>query len=381
MRQIEDLIKLITDSIETSVKKQNIKVFGYQYNYETSFIKSLSTYWFAKHNVEEWIAPLNSESSNNNRPGTIKESTEYIVVHDTASAAPTADEFAHAKYVSNGGGGTSWHYSVGEKMSCHQIPDNEVAYHAGDSLMVRFELFDSGLEGTNSNPVVGIQDGFYTLDNQKTKIRVPHITYIQNGDKLCYASDNIVQSTKAPLDSVEGDSNILLTTKDINDAGIRVSLIDNKYYLGPTYYNATYKKISNRGGNLNSIGIETMVNDKSSLIHTWHRCAKLVAHLLIDNNLDLSRVKPHHFFSGKNCPMTLRENNLWQYFLEMVKVEYTILHDFKDAEISLICDNPMINNDGTINLELLKEEVVDYQIEIKYNKERKLLKFKTKITL
>ena len=130
------------------------------------------------------IAPLNSESENDNRPGTIKESTQYVVVHDTASSAPTANEYAHARYVTNGGGGTSWHYSVGDNASIHQIPDNEVAYHAGDGLAVRFELLKTGVYGTNKNPSIELKHGYYYIDNQKSNIPTPVVTFVNNGEKI-----------------------------------------------------------------------------------------------------------------------------------------------------------------------------------------------------
>lgn len=380
MTKLLKLKRIIDESVEREIEVKKIDVFGYQFNYQTNFIKSLSKYWFSEHTVEEHIAPLNSELENNNRPGTIKESIEYIVVHDTASSAPTADEYAHAKYVMKGGGGTSWHYSVGEKASCHHIPDNEVAYHAGDQLKVRFSLIDTGVVGTNPNPVIDIKDNYYTLDSKKTNIRTPIVSFEVDNDQLVYASDKVIFGKKAPVDAKEGVLNIDFTKENINDYGLRVELINGRYYMGPTYYNATYQKIANRGGNLNSIGIETMVNQSSNLIKTWHRCAKLVAHLLVDNNLDPTRVKAHHYFSGKNCPMTLRKNKLWDYFIEMVEVEYNVLKSFNDVEISLLCNNAFVFEDGLINLEKLsstREKIIEYQVKLKLKDDEMILNYQT----
>lgn len=380
MKKLLELKKIIDQSIEKEISLKKIDVYGYQFKYETDIIKSISKYWFNEHIVEEHIIPLNSESENNNRPGTIKESTQYIVVHDTASSAETADEYAHAKYVTNGGGGTSWHYSVGEKASCHHLPNNEVAYHAGDQLKVRFELIDTGICGDNEKPIIGIENGYYTIDGQKSNIHIPIVSFVYDNEQLVYASDNVIFGKKAPIDAEEGKCNIELTTEHINDYGLRIDLINGRYYMGPTYYNATYNKIANRGGNLNSIGIETMVNKNSNLVKTWHRCAKLVAHLLVENDLDQSRVKAHHFFSGKHCPMTLRANNLWNYFLEMVDVEYQILKDFSDVDIELICDNPVLLEDGLIDLTKIsnmKNEIIKYQIKLKRKEEVLILEYQT----
>lgn len=367
MNKLEELKNYLLTTLEENVEVKNIELFGYQYKYNKDIIKSVSKYWFKEHTVEEMIAPLNSESENDNRPGTIKESTQYVVVHDTASSAPTANEYAHARYVSNGGGGTSWHYSVGDNASIHQIPDNEVAYHAGDSLSVRFELFKTGVFGTSEFPSIEIKDGYYYIDGVKSKVLSPIVTFINNGEKLVYASDGIPQGTKAPDDAKEGDK-LEISTKDINDAGLRIDLIDGEYYMAPTYYNATYKKISNRGGNRNSIGIETMINEGSNPIRTWHRCAKLVAHLLVENNLDVTRVKPHHFFSGKDCPMTLRRNKLYSYFMDCVKVEYEILLKYNDIKIYLKPLSKGINEEGIIELNDVEKEV-KYLIVLKKDNE------------
>lgn len=378
MDRLNELANIFKNNVLKEIDVQEITVFGYQYNYKAKVAKSVTNYWFEEHTVEEIIAPLNSESDNNNRPGSKKESTEYIVVHDTASSAKTADEYAHARYVSNGGGGTSWHYSVGDKASIHQIPDDEVAYHAGDSLMVRFELFNTGVKGKELNPNVEIIDGYYYLNNQKTTILAPVVSYIYNNNKLVYASDGVIQSTKAPDNARENELMRPLVTTDINDAGLRVDLIDGMYYMGPTYYNATYKYVANRGGNLNSIGIETMLNEGSNLIKTWHRCAKLVAHLLVENNLDISRVKPHHFFSGKPCPMTMRNNGFYNYFMDCVKMEYLILTRYSDINITFV---PLTNNltkDGLINLNS-DSEYAKYKIVLNDNKNIIELSFESKI--
>lgn len=369
MKKILELEQILRKANQNKLFIKEVTAFGYQYNYNTNVISSISKYWFHDCEIEEIIAPLNSESSNNNRPGTIKESTEYVVVHDTASSAVTADEYAHARYVQNGGGGTSWHYSVGSKMSIHQIPDDEVAYHAGDSLDVRFELTKTNVLGINKNPIVTIIDDYYAFDGVKSNIHIPVVTYVKKNGKLVFASDGVTQGKEVKNPNEE----IKLTTEDINDAGIRVDLKeDGYYYIGPTYYNATYKKIANRGGNLNSIGIETMINEGSNLMKTWHRNAKLVAKLLVDNNLDLSRVKPHHFFSGKPCPHTLRYNKLWDYFLECLEIEYTILKDYNDVKIELIDYPKFVDSDGLVNE--YSDQAFTYTIKLSYKDYTKEIK-------
>ena len=379
MKKIDELVTILKEANENNVWHKTITAYGYQFDYDTVVYASVSKYWFGKNEIEEFICPLNFESDNNNRPGTKKESTEYITVHDTASSKDTADEYAHAKYVTNGGGGTSWHYSVGSKMACHQVPDDEVAYHAGDSLDVRFELFNTNVSGTNKNPTITINDGFYYIDGIKSSIKVPQVSFEYRNDELVYASDGVKQGRKAPKDAKEGRTDIVLTTADINDAGIRIDLKgDGYYYIGPTYYNASFGKIANRGGNLNSIGIETMINQGSNLMRTWHRCAKLVANLLVDNNLDPSRVKPHHFFSGKPCPNTLRTNGLWNYFMECVNTEYKIRKDFSDIKIELINHSQGLLEDGLIDQDHLNNNV-SYTVKLTDDKETRIIELHNKV--
>ena len=365
MNKLEALKKILDAAQEKQIWAKEITVYGYQFDYETTIISGLSKYWFGQHEVEERLCSLDSEGIHRNRPGTKKASIEYIVIHDTASTRSTADEYAHATYVANGGGGTSWHYSVGEQMACHQVPDDEVAYHAGDSLLVPFCLIPTGVKGNHPHPVITIKEDHYYINGKKSQIKVPKISYVYDGETLVFASDGVKQIKKAPIGSSEGEASIHLQTEDINDAGLGIVLGANGfYYMAPTYYNATYQKIANRGGNLHSIGIETMVNQGSHLMRTWHRCAKLVAHLLVQNQLTVDQVKPHHFFSGKPCPQTLRSNQLWDEFMSYVNVEYQILKDFSDVAIELVVNHSKIDADGLIQEALDKGEAIPYQVRL-----------------
>ena len=370
MGNLEKIASIIKEANEKEVIVKDLEVFGYQYNYGARVIGSVNKYWFGKHEVKEFICPLNSESKNENRPGTIKESTEYVVVHDTASAAPTANSLAHAKYVTNGGGGTSWHYSAGCDAIYHQVPDSEVAYHAGDGLKVPFKLIDTGVSGKCPNPKVEIIDGYYYLDGKKTLVLAPKVTFEKGEDgKLHYCCDGEIQRRLAPSDAKEGDELAKDLLTRINDQGLRIDLIDGKYYMGPTYFSPSYGYISNRGGNLHSIGIETMVNEGSDLYLTWQRCAKLCAHLCLDNNLGVDRIKPHHFFSGKDCPMTMRHAGLWENFLEMAKVEYEVLKLSKGIEIEFTCDSSLVDENGRVKELPEREQDINYQVTIKDGKD------------
>ncbi|MDL2215764.1 N-acetylmuramoyl-L-alanine amidase [Ruminococcaceae bacterium OttesenSCG-928-N02] len=68
------------------------------------------------------------------RAGT-QRTVEMIVIHETANTSAHANAQAHAQYLLSGeGGSTAWHYTVDENEIYQHIPDDEVAYHAGDGM-------------------------------------------------------------------------------------------------------------------------------------------------------------------------------------------------------------------------------------------------------
>lgn len=314
--QADEFLEYLISMNEGVVIYKNTLVTGYQFVYYKELYGSVSKYWFGQNVVTEKIAPLTNDS----RPGTKMASVEYITIHDTASSASGADAAMHAQYVYNGGGGTSWHYSAGDTGIYHQIPNDEVAYHAGDGSNA-YELTDTGIRATVADPVITISvDGFWTFNGSKSTLEAPT------------------------------NDGVILPTSKITPAGIHTAIGANgHYYIGTTWWSKSYGYIGNGGGNRNSIGIESMVNQGSDLYLTWQKTAKLIAQLLIENNLDTSRVKPHNFFSGKNCPQTMRDNNLLQNFYNLVEAEYYVAKNFADYTVSFVSNNPeLLSNTGRI---------------------------------
>lgn len=80
--------------------------------------------------------PVSTELINipaKNRPGT-KRQIKYIVIHETGNKDEGANAEAHSVYLRvNDTDFNSWHYTVDETSIVHHIPDNEIAYHAGDT--------------------------------------------------------------------------------------------------------------------------------------------------------------------------------------------------------------------------------------------------------
>ncbi|MGE4548600.1 MAG: N-acetylmuramoyl-L-alanine amidase family protein [Intestinibacillus sp.] len=75
--------------------------------------------------------PENSAS----RPGTRRE-IKYVVIHETDNFRAGADAAAHNAYLLNNAytQELSWHYTVDDHEIYHNLPDDEVAYHASDHL-------------------------------------------------------------------------------------------------------------------------------------------------------------------------------------------------------------------------------------------------------
>ena len=78
------------------------------------------------------------------RPGEIRE-VKYLVIHETDNRSRNADAKAHNTYLTTDTNDiTSWHYTVDDHSIYHNLPDNEIAWHAGDK---------RSLDGGNMNGI------------------------------------------------------------------------------------------------------------------------------------------------------------------------------------------------------------------------------------
>lgn len=306
----------------------DITVYGWEFNYEYKLISSIMPYLFEDLKIEENIAP----TTNENRDGRIREK-KYIVIHDTGDTTSIrgASYWSNVVKTQNYEGkkySASFQYVVGSDGIYHNIPDNEIAYHAGDSTYYDYALYDTKI-AEEENFDIDIKDGFYYINGKNTNLKAP----------IC---------------------NKELTKDDFNNNGILIVIKNGTYHLGETYFNETYKKIANRGGNNNGIGIEMCINEGSDIYLNYQRLAKLCAYLMDKEHLEIKDIVPHHYFSGKDCPMTARKNNLWNHFIDLVKVEYDILNFIKEGyEIKLIplTDN-ILENGRIIKFDKIKFKIV-----------------------
>ena len=277
-------------------------------------------------------------------------SIEFITVHYTGNVSPRANAFMHGRYFTNIDEPTSIHYNTGNDGVYICLDNDKRAAHAGDSLGPEFEWLDTGVEYDNCEinkvAVTVSKDFYYVVNGKKTLIKLPEpYIYKERKTKHEYLDNGFIKLQ---------DTDILKKPEEMfNKLGFAFIVKNNKYYMSQTWWCYTQKyegAICNVGGNRNSIGIESCVDEGSDLWYTWQITAKLVAKLLVDNKLGLDRVKPHHFYSAKNCPQPMMENNLelWHKFMELVKYEYLFMTKYKDYKLVINNCSENVKDSGRV---------------------------------
>ncbi|MBR2891956.1 MAG: N-acetylmuramoyl-L-alanine amidase [Bacilli bacterium] len=302
------------------------------YDYFTDVFVSASDLLF---NWEYYVDRSFEDSSYTNHSGKMS-SVEFITVHYTAGTSTGSNAKATANYMA-GNSSVSIHYTTGNDGIFSVLDDSLKAWHAGDGTGTVFEWIPTGVTASeNVKPEWGViannssSTGYYfTLNGKATTIEVPMTGTTSSG-----------------------------ATKTLTNPGERFTyygpawkVVNGEYYMGTTWVCFTQVwegAISSRGGNNNSIGIESACNKGSDLWYTYQITAQLVAHLVEQNNLDLTRVVGHNMFSGKDCPQTLLANNgeLWEIFMEAVEAEYKMLTQMSDYSITCKSNNPDILSDN-----------------------------------
>ena len=343
---LNSVMDYISSQLLPDIRPRQITVYNEGGNWEYVLIPSVSKYLFEDLDMVENMA----EKGQHNRPGNVYEK-RYICVHDTGDPGLGAKRWSEVVRDGKIGQTTynaSFQYVVGNDGYYHMIPDNEIAFHAGDGHTEEsiFGVLPSGIfthEYAKEKPKIEVnEEGYYLINGEKSKIKAP--TNEQGEIK-----------------------------KKINDLGIYSELqkVENEentyeYYLGRTWYNEKYGYISNYGGNLNSIGVESCVNKGSDVYYTWQKLAKLVAKLMYDNNFTIEQVVQHHYFSGKDCPWTKRNSGLWEYFKTVVLAEYQMLQYKKMGfTFEFTSESEYINEKGRIIKPVEEETTLKYKIKVR----------------
>ena len=302
-------------------------------------------------------------------------SVEFITVHYTGNMASGADAKANANYFV-GDNAVSIHYTTGNDGVYQCLDHSYGAWHAGDSGALaqvgEFKWTATGVKVAEGDPLYPVftisKDFYYEINGQKTTIPMARPwNYENRGTDHILNSDGTI-STQANY----GQTGFQNREPEsfINDQSLPFIIVDGEYYMGSTWwcYTQVYEgRICSTGGNRNSIGIESCVNKGSDLWYTWQLTAKLVAKLMLENNLDITRVRGHHFFSGKDCPQPMLENYLeiWWEFLELVEAEYELLTEYSDYEIKFESHNPdILDDNGRIVKQPTETTTVSYTVTI-----------------
>ena len=152
---------------------------------------------------------------------------------------------------------------------------------------------------------------------------------------------------------------------------------DGSHVFGDIWYSSTYKKADCiGGGNRNGIGIETCVNQGSNYNKTLKDLSKLIATELFPQfeNLNLGRVKQHHHFSGKDCPMVIRHCIGWDKFMSMVAIENFGFEILNDVEWETLTPNYLDEN-GYVTKDATGKEL-SYKVKVTFNGETKEFTYK-----
>ena len=307
---------------------QNFTAYGWQANWEGTLLGSVTKYSFDELVLVEYLMA----EGHADRPGTPMVA-KYVTVHDVGGTGAGENAKGTANYCHQVKE-ASWHFSTGNDGAYQTLPMNEIAWHAGDGTHTPLTFTDTGVKatGTDAAKVTISSDGYFEMNGEKSSVKAP-----------TKDDGTIVKSSELPYTGIN-------------------NYVDPKtgtYWIGNTWWSNTYKTLSNRGGNLNSVGIETCVNKGTNMWYTWAITAKLVGADILPKNALLPRdVKQHNTFSGKNCPQTMREANRWETFMECVVNEYYMTKYFKSWDIEFSCDSPYIASNGTVkNLPDVETEV------------------------
>lgn len=268
------------------------------------------------------------------RPGTKLTSLEFITIHDTANNNAGAASHQNLLY---SGFSASWHFATDQTGNYQSIPIDEVAYHAGDGSRT-FSLNKTNVLATTRYPVITISSkGFYELNGQESNIAAPLV-----GGRIA-------------------------KTSDIAPSGIYTEVgSDGYYYMNSTYYSTSFGKISNQGGNRNSVGIETAVNRGNDYAQTLRHTAEIVSEILIDHDLSVDRVLQHNNFSGKDCPNAIRHYGYWNNFLDLISLEKFGREHLADVTFTWTSNTPLMTNKGRISLDAKATDVLSYSVVASY---------------
>ena len=156
----ESVNMLLSFITHERITNQKYYTFGFQENYKKNEVQNLGYLPFYVAENAPITVEILEVTHGRNRTGIKKTSTEYIVIHDTGSAAPGATARSHANWLESMTNGdaedaswVSWHFTIDENETIQHVPLDEVAYHAGDGSTTYPNTWSGGLGGGNRNGI------------------------------------------------------------------------------------------------------------------------------------------------------------------------------------------------------------------------------------
>lgn len=327
--RVDEVINLLVDHSHAEVEVGNACLYNDGTNrvYDSMY-GSVNYYLFEEFKVNRTYEAQAEKTGSHS--GTRSQSDiQFVTVHDTATLSGTGDSMAKNLSTSTS---VSIHYVVGNGEVFSNLPEKYIAWHAGDGTGTRFEWLPTGVSGQE-----GVQ---------------PEFDMVKEGNKYYFTINGKKTTVECPITSYDGRTIQNPSKAHFSSLGPTWKVENGQYYMGKPWVNFGQNisgVICSRGGNNNSVGIEMCMNTAGDIYDSYQRNAQLVADILIRNNLDLTRVKQHNTFDGKNCPQVLLAGNYWYGFMEMVEINYILGKDYSDAKISMVSDNPdIVANNGRV---------------------------------
>ena len=348
--RLDEVLELLASFNQATVSAGNICKYndGTNRYYEATY-GAVNSYLFDAYKVDESYKETARANSGGHKDRTSWHGgVEFVTVHDTATL--TGNVQSIASYMATGG--TSIHYTTGNKQILAVVPEEYIAYHAGDGTGTQFQWYASGVKANDDLDVY----------NWET---YPKFDLVKDGSKYYFSINGQKSNVQAPTSN--GSKTISNPSKaNLPDLGPVWKVVNGEFYLGTTWVDFSQMVagcIGSHGGNNNSIGIEMCVStSNNNMFDTYMRTSQLVADILIRYNLDLSRVKQHNTWTGKNCPQCLRAGGNWWEFMDMVKVEYIMMKEYSDITVKLTTKSDIIDSTGLVVKAPTTTQVVEYTI-------------------
>ena len=350
---VEKILSLLKENNFAVVQTGNVSLYndGRDRVYDSMY-GSVNNFLFDDFLIDTTYCAAAEANANCHRDRRPTDQIEFVTVHDTATLTGTVESIGSVM----SSGETSIHYTVGNDKILAVVPEKYIAYHAGDGTGTPFTWIPTGVKAENSDK--------------------PKIGITQVGSAYYFTVNGTTSSVEAPI--TDGSKTIANPDDgNLPNLGPVWKVVDGQYYIGNSWvcFSQQIKGIiSSHGGNNNSIGIEMCVSYSSDIYDTYQRTAKLVADILIRNNLDLTRVQQHNTWSGKGCPQTLIAGGNWDDFMKMVALNYEIMKNYPDAKISMVSNNPtIVDNTGRVINAPKTTTTVSYDVTVTVGSEQKTI--------